>query len=379
MHYWRTIARAVVACAALCGCSREDIVIEGDDLTQQALDAAASSGYKPAWFGHETLRIYTWEDFFAPNVIASFEKALGVTVELETYDSNEEMFARLEKGGTDYDIITPSSYIIPVMAAANMIHKLNHRHLPNVRKNFSTQLKPLLVDPHLTYNIPYTMNYTGIHYNASKLPPDADPESLAILAHPKLKGRTAIFNDMRELIGAGLLHLGYSVNSTNPDEISAATELVIRWKRNAGRADDAFYADAIRSGTADVAMCYSYLALQSICQGGNEGFKLPRGDFSLSVDEFVIAAHARHRALAYAFINYIYDTQVARSSMESLYCVIPVHPAFEMLNPKMKEMLLPSLDKIAHGQVIMNFTNRPKVAQLYEDAWARIQAAGNAD
>jgi len=375
MHYWRDIALTVVACAALCGCSREDVVIDGEDLSREAAEAARESGYEPSRFRHDTLRIYTWEDFFAPHVIASFEKALGVTVELETFDSNEEMFARLERGGTDYDIITPSSYIIPAMAAANMIHKLNHRHLPNVRRNFSTQLKPLLVDPHLTYNVPYTMNYTGIHYNASKLPPGADPENLDILSRPELRGRTAIFNDMRELIGAGLLHLGYSVNSTNPDEINAATELVIRWKRNAGRTDDSFYADDIRSGKADVAMCYSYLALQSICQGGNEGFKLPRGGFSLSIDEFTIAAHARHRALAYAFINYIYDTQVARSSMESLYCVIPVHPAFEMLDPKMKEMLLPSFDKIVQGQVIMNFTNRPKVAQLYEDAWARIQSA----
>lgn len=225
---------AISLCAVLCGCSRDDVVIEGDDLSQQAVEAARSSGYEPSQFRKDVLRIYTWEEFFAPNAIASFEKALNVRVVLETFDSNEEMFEKLKAGGTDYDIITPSSYIISAMAKAELIAKLNHHHLPNVRKNLDKTFLPLLIDPRLTYNVPYTLNYTGIHYDRNRLPPGADPESFGILGQRELGGKTALFNDMREMIGAALLHLGYSINSPNPTEINAAADQVIAWKKPSG-------------------------------------------------------------------------------------------------------------------------------------------------
>lgn len=384
MHMVNILKLSAFTTAILCGCARSNVVIDGEDLSKEAENAARTSGYESSWLRRDTLRIYTWEDFFAPNVIASFEKALGVKVTLETYDSNEDMFEKLKSGHCNYDIITPSSYIIPDMAKAGLLAKLNHRRLPNIRKNFDRSVAPLLVDPKFTYNVPYTLNYTGLHYDRNRLPSGMGPESFALLGNPALKGRTAIFNDMRELIGAGLMHLGYSINSSSPEEIDAATKLVIEWKRNSGRSDDSFYGEDVRTGKLPVAMCYSYHALMAMQQGNSKSnrtaavtqeFKLPKSCFSLSVDELVIAANTPHRDLAYAFINYIYETNVARSGMETLCFAMPVKPALDKLNPKMKELLTLSPEKFKRGQVIMGFSERPKAGRLYEDAWKRIQAA----
>ena len=345
--------------------------------------AAQTSGYRPSQLRQEVLRIYTWEEFFAPNVIASFEKALGVKVVLDTFDSNEAMFEKLKSSPCGYDIITPSSYIISSLAKAGLIAKLNHRHLPNVRKNLDRHILPLLIDPRLTYNVPYTLNYTGIHYDRNRLPEGADPKSFDILGHPKLGGRTALFNDMREMIGAGLMHLGYSINSLNPEEIDQAADQIIRWKRLAKRFDDAFYADDVSSGKIPVAMSYSYLAIQAICQanaatnqtgGVAQAFTLPRtGGYSLSVDEFVIGADSKNPKLAHAFINFIYDADVACSSIESRYNAMPVRPAMEKLNPQLRQLITLTPEQFKRGQVIMSLGS--KADQLYERAWKRIQAA----
>lgn len=371
---------AAILCAAMGGCARHAVVIDGEDLSREAAEAARASGYKPSWFRHDTLHVYAWEDFFAPNVVASFEKALGVTVIVEAFESNEEVYEKLKAGEGEFDIITPSSYIIPTLAKDELIVKLNHLHLPNVRKNFDTRLKPMLVDPMLTYNVPYAVSHTAIHYDRNQLPPGADPESFGILGNTELRGRTALFDDMRETLGVALMYLGYSINTVNPAELDAATDLLIQWKRNAGRTDDAFYDEDIRTGKLAVAMNYSYLAFQSLgreCASNVvQDVKIPaKGGFSLAVDEFVIAACSRQKRLAHAFINYIYEPNVARSSMESRYSITPVRQAFDKLKPELRDKIVLSPEQMRRGQIIMGFNDRPKVAQLYEDAWARFKAA----
>ena len=382
MRFLGSILSVVWLCA-VCGCSRDEEVIVGVDLTEEARSAARASGYRSSWFERDTLRICTWDEYFAPDVIASFEKALGVKVEIESYDSNEKMFEVLKSGQQNYDIVTPTSYIIPAMADAGLLCRLNHLHLPNVRRNFDRQVVKLLLDPKMTYNVPYALGYTGFHYDRNQLPADADPASFDILTHPALKGRTAIFDDMRETVGSALMCLGYSINSINPAEIDEAADLVIRWKRNAGRCDNSYYDEDIATGRLAVAMSFSYQALMSVSQAGGgsaradvaQDFSLPKGAFSISLDEFVVTADSRQKDLAYAFINYIYDPAVACVSMRKVCAYIPVLTAVERLEPAFRKILMLTADQYERGQVIVGFDNRPKIAELYANAWNRIMSA----
>ena len=67
-----------------------------------------------------SLHIYTWSDYIAPEVITEFEKAYDCKVVVDTFDSNETMYAKLKAGGAGYDIITPSSYLVSLMAKENL-------------------------------------------------------------------------------------------------------------------------------------------------------------------------------------------------------------------------------------------------------------------
>ena len=145
----KIVVAALASAALIAGCSQsENAESEEATLVEQALKAAEGSGFRPPDGGDGgELHIYTWSDYIATDVIDSFEKALGVKVVVDTFDSNEAMYAKLKAGGTGYDIIMPSSYQIGTMAKEGMIIPLDAKKIPNVLKNFDHSFDSQILDP----------------------------------------------------------------------------------------------------------------------------------------------------------------------------------------------------------------------------------------
>ena len=376
-------AAAVLASSAIVGgcseCEREG----GVDLTAQALAAAEASGFRPPDGGDGgSLHIYSWCDYIAPDVLTSFEKALGVTIVVDTFDSNEAMYAKLKAGGTGYDIIMPSSYQIESMAREGMIDKLDHAKIPNVRKNFDPSFTRQILDPSFKYNVPYAVTYTGFAYAKDRIPEGADVNSWAILGNPALKGRISLLDDIREVIGGGLMYLGYSINSTDPKEIDAAVAQVLKWRANIRKFDSESYKTEVPGGATYLGHGYSTDTTQVIV-GDDEagaparddiGFALPKEGYTIAFDEMVIASGAKRKDLAYAFINYIYDGDVAAANMDYICGPNPVKPGIEKLDPDYRSLIILSDEQLKRGQVLKGFADNPEVLELYNKAWDRIKA-----
>ena len=378
----KSAAAACAAAALLAGCSKSANP-EGTDLSAQARAAAEASGYVPPNGGEKgELHIYTWCDYIAPDVLASFERALGVKVIVDTFDSNEAMYAKLKAGGTGYDIMMPSSYQVAQMAKDGLIERLDHAKIPNVRKNFDRAFEAQIIDPTFAYNVPYAVTYTGFMYQKDKIPEGADVASWAILGNPALKSRITLLDDIREIIGAGLMYLGHSINSTDPKEIDAAVEQVLKWKAGSRKFDSESYKTEVANGSSWLGHGYSTDAAQVIV-GDEEageaarediGFALPKEGFTIAFDEMVVAKNAPRRDLAYAFINYIYDGEVAKANMEYICGPNPVKPGIEQLDPDYRALIILDAETIKRGQVLKGFGSQPEVMELYNKAWDRIKA-----
>lgn len=328
------------------------------------------------------LHIYTWSDYIAPEVIQAFEEANDCTVVVDTFDSNEAMYAKLKAGGTGYDIIMPSSYQIATMAREGMIVELDHTKLPNVRANFDPRFAAQILDPAFKYNVPYAVTYTGFMYLKDKIPSDANIASWAILGTDALRGKISLLDDQREVIGAGLMYLGYSINSDKAEEIDAAVEQVLKWRQNVRKFDAESYKTEVASGATFVGHGYSTDATQVIV-GDEEsgaparddiGFALPREGYTIAFDEMVIAADAPQPELAYAFIDHIYDGEIAKANMEYICGPNPVKPGIDALDDDYRALIILPDEVIAYGQVIKSFDDRPDVKALYDRAWDRIKA-----
>ena len=378
------VATALASAAILAGCGKtETEESEGTDLTAQALAAAEASGFRPPDGGDGgELHIYTWSDYIATDVLESFEKALGVKVVVDTFDSNEAMYAKLKAGGTGYDIIMPSSYQIGTMAKEGMILPLDAAKIPNVIKNFDHAFDSQILDPTFKYNVPYAVTYTGFMYLKDKVPAGAEVNSWAILGNSAMKGRISLLDDIREVIGAGLMYLGYSINSTNPAEIAKATEQVLKWRANIRKFDAESYKTEVPSGATWIGHGYSTDTAQVIV-GDEEagaparddiGFALPKEGYTIAFDEMVVAKDARRKDLAYAFINYIYDGDVAKVNMEYICGPNPVKPGIDALDEDYRKLIVLDEATLKRGQVLKGFDDQPAVMELYNKAWDKIKA-----
>ena len=382
MKMFKMVVAASSAVLLAAGCAEsggEDNV----DLTAQALEAAKASGFVPSEGGDGgTLHIYTWSDYISPDVLESFEKALGVKVAIDTFDSNEAMYAKLKAGGTGYDLIMPSSYQIKTMAREGMIDKLDHARMPNVMKNFDKSFATQILDNGFTYSAPYAVTYTGFAYAKDKIPEGAEVDSWSILGNEALKGRISLLDDMREVIGSGLMYLGYSINSENPAEIDAAVEQILKWRANVRKFDSESYKTEVASGATWLGHGYSTDITQVII-GDEEsgaparddiGFALPKEGFAIAFDEMVVASGARRKDLAYAFINYIYDGDVAAVNMDYICGPNPVRPGIEQLDEDYRSLIILDAQTLRSGQILTSFDDKPEVQAMYNKAWDRIKA-----
>ena len=317
------------------------------------------------------LRVYTWSDYFDASVLAQFERLHDCRVRIETFDSNEAMCAKLLAGSAGYDVITPSTYMIQAMIDKRLIQALDISKLPNVLKNIDKTYANCIFDPSFEYSVPYVVNYAGLAYRKDRL--KEPPASWRIFEDVRYRGQMSILDDPRETIGIALLTLGHSVNSTSAAEIDKAVNLLLTWRANVAKFDNERYKSAVAGGEWAVGHGYFSDSIQIVMKDREHvGFVLPQEGFTISADEFVVAAGSSKADLAHAFINFMYSAESAKANMASICATMPVAPALAALEPALKEVLCLSSDTLKRGEVIRGFEGKPEARKLYGAAWKRV-------
>ncbi len=252
---------------------------------------------------------------------------------IDTFDSNEALYARIKAGATGYDLLTPSSYMVGVLHAQGMLQPLDASRIPN-RKNVDPEYLRISLDPEMHHSVPYMLVKTGLAYRKSRVK-DA-VASWAMLDREDLKGRITLLDDMRETIGAGLKSLGYSLNTTDEKQLAQARDVVIRWKRNAAKLENEQYKSGIASGEFLLVHGYSGDILQVQAENDDVAFVIPREGTSIACDELVIPRTAKEVALAHAFINFLHDPDVAAENTVFLSYLCPNRASYEKLGPEIR-------------------------------------------
>lgn len=320
----------------------------------------------------ETLHIYTWSDYIDPEFIENFEKENNCKVVIDTFDSNETMYAKLKAGAAGYDICFPTEYFIPLLKNENIIEELDISMLPNVVKNIDLRF---CKNDNLKYYIPYAFSYTGILYRKDKFP-NVKFQLWNDMFELQSVARVCMFDDIREIIGLALKEHGYSVNSTNQLEISRATKIAHRWKRCVVKMDNESYKNGIANGEVDIAMGYNSDAIQLILEmNDNIGFTVPSitGTTS-SMDTIVILKSSKKKELAYKFINALYEKNNAVKNCEYICAPMPIQNLAKNLSDEFKynEYMIISDKLLKQCETINDVGSN---LDMYNKAWDKIKSA----
>lgn len=271
-------------------------------------------------FAAETLHLYTWADYINPDLVKRFEKEKGCKVVIDTFDSNETMYAKLKAGATGYDLIFPTSYMVKVMNDQGMLLPLDKAQLPNA-KNVDPEALAKVYDTKMDHSVPYTLGYAVFAYRQDKVK-DVEP-SWAVFARTDLKKRMTLFDDMRETLGAALKSLGYSLNSRDEKQLAEARDVVIGWKKNIAKFDNEGYKAGLDSGEFLVVQGYSGDLWQVAQENEKVSIVIPKEGVSMSCDEMVIPKNAPNPKLAHALIDFLLDAEVSAENMEWMGYLCP--------------------------------------------------------
>ncbi|MBO7392543.1 MAG: spermidine/putrescine ABC transporter substrate-binding protein [Verrucomicrobia bacterium] len=280
------------------------------------------------------LRIYSWGDYFAQDILDDFEKKYDCTIQLDEFDSNESMYAKVKAGGGGYDLIVMSTYTAKLMYEQGMLEKMDHSKLATADKYFDKKYEHLTLDPKLEYTVPYFASFTGIGYDSEKVK-DFEP-TWAMFEREDLKGRTSLLDDHREVIGCALITLGYDVNETDQAKIDQAVELANKWKKQIAKFGVDDTKQSLASGEFLMIQTYSGDVLQVSMEKPSIKFVIPKEGTTFTFDNFTIMKDSKNKDLAYEFINFIYEPENAVKDMEEIQYVLPHTVAVDMVDEEIR-------------------------------------------
>lgn len=258
----------------------------------------------------KTLYLYNWTYYTPDEVLRDFEKEFECSVKVDSYASNEEMYAKLRAGAKGYDIVVPSQDYASIMIEQGMLRELDQSKMTNKIHINPAVLEKATYDPEMKYCVPYYFGAAGIAVNKTKVQEGTYEKTWNIFADKKFAGHATMMDDMREVMGDALAHQGHSVNSLDDAELKSAKDLVLNeWKPNLVKFDAEGFGKSFASG--DFWLCQGY---PEICFGEVDksrweetiDFFIPEQGGPATMDCMVILKDAPHAELANEFINFIH-------------------------------------------------------------------------
>lgn len=256
------------------------------------------------------LHIYNWSDYIAEDTVANFEKEFNCKVTYDTFESNEEMVAKLQAGAGGYDLVCPSGYAVTVLRNLDLIEKLHKKHLPNLA-NVASIFQNTVFDPQSEYTVPWQWGITGIAYRKDKV--TAPPESWGVFHDAKLKGKMTMMDDMRDAIGAWLKFRGKSLNSTAAEDLAQAKADALLAKANLKSFISAPVKAQLIAGDVWIAQMWNGDSAQAKAENAEIEWALPKEGSSIWTDSMVVPKGAKNKRAAHEFLNYVLRPEVGAS------------------------------------------------------------------
>lgn len=379
------IAVAIMTVGLFSGCAEkvsEEGEEEEEEVYQQTLTIEDEEYYTRFKDKGISINVYNWGEYISAgaeegtlDVNAEFEKLTGIKVNYTNFATNEELYAKLKGGGTSYDVIIPSDYMISKMIKEELIQKINLDNIPNF-KYIMDNFRNMSYDPENEYSVPFTWGTVGIIYDETVI--DLDPEEIDwdILWDETYMGQILMFDNPRDAFAISEIMLGYSINSENPDELTAAAEKLKQQKRVVqGYVMDEIF-DKMGAGDALIAPYYAGDALTIMEENDALNFVVPKSGTNLFVDAMCIPTSSKQKEAAEMYINFLCEPDIAYSNIEYICYSTPHSAAFEMLDDEVKEspITYPDEEFIAENTtVFVNLSDETN--RLMQDLWTEMKSA----
>jgi len=323
----------------------------------------------------DKLVVYNWGEYIDPEVLTIFEEETGINVVYEEFETNEILYPKVSSGAIAYDVVCPSDYMIQRMIENDLLTEINFDNIPNIKnigKQYMEQSRQF--DPENKYSVPYCWGTVGILYNKTMV--DEPVDSWSILWNPKYKDNILMQDSVRDAFGATLKYLGYSLNSTDLDELTEAKNLLIEQKPLV----QAYVIDQVRDkmigNEAALGVIYSGEAIYTQKENPNLEYVIPKEGSNIWIDSWVIPKNAEHKENAEKFINFLCRPDIALMNFEYITYSTPNEAARELIEDESirnSEIAFPDLSKYDNLETFQYLGT--EADQVYGDLWNKVKSS----
>ena len=323
----------------------------------------------------DKLIVYNWGEYIDPEVLTMFEEETGINVVYEEFETNEILYPKVSSGAIAYDVVCPSDYMIQRMIENDLLSEINFENIPNI-KNIGSQYleQSKQFDPENKYSVPYCWGTVGILYNKTMV--DEPVDSWSILWNPKYKDSILMQDSVRDAFGATLKYLGYSLNSTDLDELTEAKNFLIEQKPLV----QAYVIDQVRDkmigNEAALGVIYSGEAIYTQKENPNLEYVIPKEGSNIWIDSWVIPKNAEHKENAEKFINFLCRPDIALMNFEYITYSTPNEAARELIEDESirnSEIAFPDLSQYDNLETFQYLGT--EADQVYGDLWNKVKSS----
>ncbi len=317
--------------------------------------------------------VYNAGEYIDPEVLELFEEETGIEVVYEEFETNEIMYPKIQSGAIAYDVVCPSDYMIQRMLENDLLAEINWDNIPNIKNIgdiYMEQSKQF--DPENKYSVPYMWGTVGILYNTKMV--DEPIDSWDVLWDEKYKDNILMQDSVRDAFGITLKYLGYSLNSTDLDELTAARNKLIEQKPlvQAYVVDQA--RDKMIGNEAAMAVIYSGEAITCQLQNPDLEYVIPKEGSNVWIDSWVIPKNAKNKENAEAFINFICRPEISKMNFDYITYSIPNTEGRKLLDEEYRDnpIVFPD-DSLLENCETFKFLGDENDA-VYNELWREVKA-----
>jgi spermidine/putrescine-binding protein len=380
----KLLALLVVASMALAACGggggggstagTEPVASDGAKVTSTGYTCPAPEF--PMKVTSKEINIFVWTEYIPAELIECFQLVYGVKVNRDEYSSNEEMYAKVSAGGTNYDLVQPTDYIIALMARQTLLQELDHTKLP-VLKNFDPNYLDFEFDPGNKYTIPYQAGTDAIVVNTDKV--KDIPQSWEDLWKPEYAGKMVFLDDSRVVIGLTLLTLGYDVNTTDPAQLEEAKNKLAKLVPGIKLFDSDSPKTALIAGDVDLGMTWTGEALLAQKENPAIQFIYPTEGAMLWQDNWAMLKGAPHADAAYAWLNYTMQGNMFWMMLRDFPYINPNQAALDYAKANQTDLYNAYMASPITNVPVEAIKNGHRISDvgdatpLYDDIWVQVK------
>lgn len=318
--------------------------------------------------------VYNWGEYIDPEVLEQFTEETGIEVIYDEYETNEIMYPKVESGAAEYDVVCPSDYMIQKMIENDLLAELNYDNIPNsknIDEQYYEQSKEF--DPENKYSIPYCWGTVGILYNKTMVKEPID--SWDVLWDEEYKDNILMQDSVRDSFMVALKKLGYSMNSSNQEELEQARDLLIEQKPLV----QAYVVDQVRDkmigNEAAIGVIYSGEAIYTQRENADLEYVIPKEGTNVWIDSWCVLKNAPNRENAEKFIDFLCRPDIALKNFDYITYSTPNKEARELIedkNIKNSKIAFPDLseyDNLETFQYLGEDTD-----EQYNELWKEIKS-----